>query len=458
MDALLGTWLLAASAAVGAGQPATSASPANERIDALIRQLGDPSFARRSAATKALVAEGEKIVPLLERARKGADLELIRRIDRIRYQVIGYQDDLTAFLSGYTDAKARPELPADVRSLVAAHQPKSGDFLLKIIADPDHRLHRGATHLYCETWSSGSAEQLQLYLQSCFTLQAFHRPRYPESIDAYIETRYWHRYGWSGWPKELQWQTRITHFLDGKPYGKPFEHNYPGGGATTGWINVGKLPEGKHGLCFEVDIAFTHEGAKRQSTVRSREFAFTVGPTEPNDLIAPTGGVLAKQVREALVIVEHGGPQEGDPLIFQGGGQRLHIDWWRPQITWEDPPGRRRGLRVPEWTLTKRLAVDLCFEVTIRDVKSGKTFAADPLVVPKGQTSLGYFAPRDARAFAKDRDGKDRDGFVEVEIDLQPSRSVALTHPEITSYFGWPITSKALRAKVVREIREMESK
>jgi hypothetical protein len=185
--------------------------------------------------------------------------------------------------------------------------------------------------------------------------------------------------------------------------------------------------------------------------VRSREFAFLVGPAAlPNDLVAPTNGALAKLVREALVIVEHRGP-ENDPFIVDGGG--LRIDWWQPQITWEGNKGKRRGLHVPEWTLSKRLAVDLCFEVTLRDVKSGKSFAGDPLVVPKGQTTLGYFSPRDARAFAKDRDG-----FVAVEIDLQPSRSVALTHPEITGYFGWPITSKVLRAKVFAEILESETK
>src|SRR6266704_1830827 len=70
------------------------------RIEALIRQLGDASFAKREAATKALLAEDEKIVPLLDKAKKGADLEIARRIDRIRYQVYGYTEDLTAFLSG----------------------------------------------------------------------------------------------------------------------------------------------------------------------------------------------------------------------------------------------------------------------------------------------------------------------------------------------------------------------
>src|SRR5437899_12162260 len=70
------------------------------RIEALIRQLGDASFAKRDAATKALLAEDEKIVPHLDQAKKDADLEVSRRIDRIRYQVFGYAEDMTAFLKG----------------------------------------------------------------------------------------------------------------------------------------------------------------------------------------------------------------------------------------------------------------------------------------------------------------------------------------------------------------------
>lgn len=418
------------------------------RVKGLIRQLGDASFAKREAATKALLVEGDAIVPLLDRARKDADLELSRRIDRIRGQLVGYLIDLTDFLNTLPQSnnETMPAISPAIIGLVDANQPKASQFLLRIIADPNDPLHRPATHLFCATWQTASASQLKDYFESSFQLQAFHRDRYPQGIDAYIESRYWQRHGWIGWPQGLDWQTRTTHFVDGQPHGKPFVYKYPGGAATTGWINAGKLPLGKHTLRFEVEYDFTHQDKKHSGKVRSPEFTFTVAPPAPsNDLIAPTTAALGKQVRQALHILEHSGPPEN--AVRLGG---MPIDWWQPQVAWEDPGGKRRGLHVPEWWVKEPLPVDLCFDVEIHDLQTGKRYACDALVLKKGETSRGYFTPRDARAFCKDRDG-----FVEIEIELQPSRSVALTDPRITGYFGWPITSPKLRAKVINEVNEM---
>ena len=434
--------------AQGGAQPPNDWEP---RVRALVRQLGDPSYAKREAATKALLAEGDKIVPLIDQARDRADLELARRIDRIRSQLIGYIIDLTDFLKTLpqTDKEPLPPIPKEIVALVAANQPRTGDFLLRIIADPSHALHRPATHLFCAAWHTGPPVHLRRYLQSSFRLQAFHRSRYPHGIDAYIETRYWQHHGWIGWPQDLKWQTRTAHFIDGQAHGKPFVYNYPGGGATTGWINAGKVPLGKHTLRFEVEFEFTHKDEKHRGNVRSPEFTFSIVAPEPNDdLVAPTTAALDKIVRQGLRITEHHGPDENAPQI---GGFR--IDWWQPQVTWEEPKGKRRGLHVPEWWVKEPLPVDLCFDVEIRDVQTAKRYPGDALVLKKGETSRGYFTPRDARAFCKDKDG-----FVEVEIDLQPSRSVALTNPQITGYFGWPIASKKLRAKVFGEIKDVERK
>ena len=444
------SWIFLAGSLLGAddAKPAADWQP---RIEALIRQLGDASFAKRQAATKALIAEGDAIVPLLDRARKNADLELARRIDRIRTQLVGYLIDLTDFLKTLpqTNNETMPAIPPAIIGLVDANQPKASQFLLRIIADPSEPLHRPATHLFCATWQTASPAQLKAYFDSSFHLQAFHRARYPQGFDAYIETRYWQRHGWIGWPQGLDWQTRTTHFVDGQPHGKPFVYKYPGGAATTGWINAGKLPLGKHSLRFEVEYEFSHQDKKHTGKVRSPEFTFTVVPPTPtDDLIAPTNAALDKQVRQALRILEHDGPDENAPRL---GGQQ--IDWWQPQVTWEGPNGKRRGLHVPEWWVKEPLPVDLCFDVEIRDVQTGKRYPCDALVLKKGETSRGTFTPRDARAFCKDRDG-----FVEVEIDLQPSRSVALTDPRITGYFGWPIVSKKQRAKVIGEVNEAENK
>src|SRR5437879_5135151 len=131
--------MLLASSVLAAGLCSDGPPPDwQPRIEALIRQLGDASFAKREAATKALLAEDEKIVPLLDKAKKGADLELTRRLERIRNQLIGYAEDITAFLKGLpsSDRESLPEVPLEMIGLVATRQPKSGDFLLAIIADP----------------------------------------------------------------------------------------------------------------------------------------------------------------------------------------------------------------------------------------------------------------------------------------------------------------------------------
>jgi hypothetical protein len=434
-------------AGAAAAQPP---SALEQRVQALIRDLGDASFAKREAAHKALLAEGYKIVPLLDRAKDAADLETVRRLERIRYQLVGYLDDITVYLNSHGPGSpdTRPEISPNIISLVAAHQPKAGEFLLKIIADAKDHRHRLATHVFCATWQSGPGSHLEKYFQSSFRLQAFHRQRYPHGVDAYIETRYWQQHGWTGWPDKLQWQTRTTHFLDGKQHGKPFIYTYPGAAATTGWINVGKLERGKHVLRFEVEFVFTHQGAKHKGTVRSPEFEFTVvAPAPPDDLIAATNAEEKQQVRQALRFLEYEGQDQEDKnrIIV---GEDFRQDPWRPQITWQEK-GQPRGLHVPEWTLIRALPVDLCFDVELRDVQSGKRFKGVPLVVKRGQTSRGYFSPRDIHGFCAGKDG-----FVELEIHLQPSRSVALTDPEITSYFGWPITSKRLRAKIVNGIAE----
>src|SRR5262245_3600766 len=167
---ILSCWLCATALQGTAGQSPALPADRQARLEALIRQLGDSCFAKRDAATKALLSEDETIVPLLDRVRQGADLELQRRIDRIRYALVGYVEDLTSILRAAPEdidpgPNARRELllfadpfrpqppwpSSEAKALVAAHQPKSGDFLLRIIADRAHELHRPATRLFCET-------------------------------------------------------------------------------------------------------------------------------------------------------------------------------------------------------------------------------------------------------------------------------------------------------------------
>src|SRR5690242_7064400 len=70
--------------ATAGGSPADDARPDEERIPALLRDLGDRRYATREAATKALEAIGEPAwYPLRKLATTSADLETRRRATRL---------------------------------------------------------------------------------------------------------------------------------------------------------------------------------------------------------------------------------------------------------------------------------------------------------------------------------------------------------------------------------------
>src|SRR5262245_59860950 len=57
--------------------------PSKERLDALVRQLGDDAYARREEATRALTAIGDPAVAALRRAGASRDPEVRRRAGRL---------------------------------------------------------------------------------------------------------------------------------------------------------------------------------------------------------------------------------------------------------------------------------------------------------------------------------------------------------------------------------------
>ena len=116
----------------------------------------------------------------------------------------------------------------------------------------------------------------------------------------------------------------------------------------------------------------------------------------------------------------------------------------------EGRPDKWAGIHVPIWEVWQGIDVDLCFDVEIHDVKTGKIYPADPVSVHRGQRSRGYLYPHNSpEGFAKGRDG-----FVAVKVVFKPSRALALSDPEVTKYFPDSITTGELRAKVYQIIPE----
>jgi hypothetical protein len=66
-----------------AGEPGCS----EQRIRALVRQLGDREFRRREAAQDALLREGMRILPVLDRLGPQDDAEINRRLGALRAQI-----------------------------------------------------------------------------------------------------------------------------------------------------------------------------------------------------------------------------------------------------------------------------------------------------------------------------------------------------------------------------------
>lgn len=428
----------------GAGAPdAVAPSDLDKQVKALVAELGDEQFERRQAAQEALLRLGDAIVPVLDRLKRPDDAEARQRLAAIRYELAGYRDDIRAALTAMPemDRWERQLIPDGLRTLIAGRQPKSADYLLSLIADRKAPLHRRAVSAFVETWDGMSATQIDAYLGAVLVPQAHPRQRYPQGVDAGVGMGYAPVHGYACLPRgeAFRMKTRTSHFLDGKPYGKPYSFTWPM--ATTGWIRTTDLALGKHTVALETEYTFTHRGTTKTGRVRSCDFTFTmIAADAPDDLVALDDAATDRLVRGALKFAE----KESSVNPPQpGNGFPVPLDERRPQVTWEMAPGRRAGLGAIFWKVSRPLPVDLCFEVTLVEPKTGKVWPCDPLILKKGEAIWGYFSPRDAIALARGRVGE-----VPVKVVLKPSRKMALSTLEVTRYFPGSITSEVLTVKI----------
>jgi hypothetical protein len=421
----------------------------------LVKQLGDPKFAVRETAQRELVKRGEGVVPELDRLTNRADPETADRIAKVRFALVGYKDAIRRLLADVHEDReidsVRVRVSDELRGLVAAHQPGAGDFLLSILADPKHKLHRQALRAFVATWDVATPDQIDTYIRQAVTLNATHRPRFPAKVGAMISCEAQLRDGWSGWPNPAPtaflFRTRTTRYLDGKPYDKPFDYQYPF--ATVGWYRVGELAEGKHTIHAVLEYEFTQNGQKRKGQIRSKDSTFEVVSADtPDDLTVPRSKELSKAVRESLVVQSHKESVPSPGTGFQPGSFEYQ---WTPQVSWATDKGEWAGVHCPVWEVRVPLDVDLCFDVAIRDSKTGTVYPADPIVVHRRVTTMGYVIPRDPRGFAKDRVG-----FAPVTVTLKPSRALALSEPKVTGYFAEEINSGELKMKVIPKIEPVK--
>ena len=415
----------------------------DKQVHALVRELGDKEFAKREAARKALLQLGPRAAAVLDKMKPPSDLETQLRLRKIRYQIVGFAEDLEKYLHAMpasSDEKLRHELTQELQGLIASHRPRTGDLLLKYILDPKHPLQRNAVNALVQSFPSLTAGQIDAYIRHALTFQSKARAQFVRGVDGMIGMTYYCRYGWGGWPAEkiFTLKTKTTHYLDGQPYGSPF--HYQGPIATTGWIRTKDLSEGRHSYYFTVDYEFTHDGTTVRNQLRSEDYSFEMLPAcAPDNLIAPADTEIDKIVRQGLRFFDRDPAKEE---LFLG--QDHMVDPWFPQVSWVEG-GKHFNLRVPIWKVEKPLPVDLCFEAEVLDLKSGKWYRAAPVILHKGSARYGYVCPDDVRAFTRDRSG-----MIDVKIRLTPSRAQALTDPDIRRYYSAGITSEALRMKLTQ--------
>jgi hypothetical protein len=314
------------------------------------------------------------------------------------------------------------------------------DVLLAILANPKHKLHRRAVRTFVTCWDAATPDQIDAYIRQSVTVGTRHRPKFPAKVGATIPFEAQLRDGWAGWPairggKKFDFRMRTTCYLDGRPYDKPFDHPYPF--ATVGTYRVAELADGKHTIHAVLEYEFTHRGEGRKGEIKSPESIVEVVPDGGDDLAAAASVKMADLVRAAFSV-------QGVPT--HGVGRDV-IDIGRysepPHVSWGVAPNRSAGVYCPIWAVRTELDVDLCFDVEIRDMASGKIFAASPICVLRGERVRGYVVPRDVRAFAEGRSG-----LVRVEVTFKPSRALALSEPRVRQYFPNPISAE-LYMKIV---------
>jgi hypothetical protein len=442
------SWLLFVAAAFG--DPLDQAIQP-ERVQDLVRQLGDAHFHRRESAQRQLLAAGEAILPILDRLGPQVDPEVQNRLRCIRYALVGYAADIERLL------RPRPgityeQLCQELQSLIAAQQPRSGDYLLRLIADPTGSLHGQAVNAFVLAWESHDATQIDRYIKTSLRPHAMLRPAYPAGVDASIQLGYVWGHGWGDGPSgnAFHFTTHTTHYVDGKPYGKRYTYPSPSSGCTTGWLQIDQLKPGRHTVHLVLDYEFEHHGRQIRGRTFSEQYVFAViDPPPPDDLAAPADPELDKLVHAAFRF----GETEND---FKSKGElanrtlaEVQLDPWRPHWRWKDKRGNPAALHTAQWQFNRPLPVDLCFRVDLLDEKTGKSFPCEPIVVHRRSTAAGLFVPRDIHGFVANRDG-----FIPIKAVFKASRGLALTDPAVTRYYTGELTTGVLRLKLFTEYND----
>jgi len=222
-------------------------------------------------------------------------------------------------------------------------------------------------------------------------------------------------------------------------------------GRTKTQIPTQSLDIGTHTLKLTTQFTLARDGSSFDGQVESDERSFRIVESTVDGLVAPVDTDLQKRVVDSLDIVES--VWTWIPKAWRN--ENRFREAWSPQEFFADGE-TGIGLHGPAWKNVEPLPVDLCFDVEFHIEKTGEVVKGKPLIAIRDQRQGGYMGL--GRLDPRMEAVADESGFVRARIVLKPSREVALSNPEVTSYFQGTVTSKPVRLLVWRSQQMQEDK
>nr|WP_143548074.1 hypothetical protein [Rhodopirellula sp. SM50] len=214
--------------------------------------------------------------------------------------------------------------------------------------------------------------------------------------------------------------------LDGKPVatmpGSGWRSNLPG-------VSLGDESLGNHTIEYQLDYTLTVGGQPISGQLSSGKIPLMIVPDQPDTLAA----AMSDQLRE----------------LVASGIRALPIARGRERV-YSRPDGagafkRVAKLRIPHLELKRPLPVGLAMKVDVYFSDSDQPHSRPVWVVPTGQTSQyeveGMIG--DARLVQTLSERADQEGMVDARVVLTPSRSAALSHALLNSYYPESIEVQA---------------
>lgn len=401
----------------------TQAVRAEPSIGDLVKQLGDPRFSKREVAQRDLLQRSPHIIAELDRLAEKTDPETQERVRKIQYELSGLRDldELVEVLGKAENqiAPGRNPIHVEMHKLLTKNPLRTGDHLLRLIADPKHKRHGLALWAFEQHNDCMTPFHIESYIQLRTEIRTISRSKYPANIPVAIRCEGKVREFSDAWLLNKGFFGKRKEYLDGNLYDPP--------GRKRDGISTEGLGEGVHRVQFGMEYAITRDGVLYRGEIRSLVSEIEILPRDtPDTLSAPDTEALRNRMNEVLSI------EEIDERIVSPKSVGVH-------------EGTTFRINTPMLRIRKSLDVDICFEVEIHELKSGRIFQGDPIVLRRGSdysSTLGLTGT-DAHAFVK----QFRDP-VKVKVVLRPSRALALGDPEVIGYYPRPITSGELWMRV----------